>query len=121
MKHKKLLMVLAVMLLTVTMVFADSKSGIEGLSMIKKVFGTIYWFFCSTYMKVICVVALIFIGVKMYSNRGQSEATKTLIYWLIATILIGGGSAICGLFFEPDSAFKIEALTNGSYILEDLK
>ena len=37
------------------------------------------------------------------------------------TILIGGGSAICGLFFEPDSAFKIEALTNGSYILEDLK
>lgn len=125
--NKKTIMYFVMMLVVLVVASAQQNKGqvnqttIQGFSMIKKVFGTAYWFFCSTYMKVICGCCIVWIGVKMYGARGQQEAMKTLIWWLVGTILIGGGSTICGLFFEPSGNFAIQSLTSGEYIFEELK
>lgn len=94
--------------------FADTSAAFTSL---KKVFGTIYAFFTSTYMLVICTVGLILIGVGMIANRGEPVVMKKLVPWLVATILVGSASAICGLFFSPET--EIDGLTDGSsYVLD---
>lgn len=121
--NKKTIMYFVMMLVFLVSASAQNQgqTTIQGFSMIKKVFGTAYWFFCSTYMKVICGCVIVWIGIKMYGARGQQEAMKTLIWWLVGTILVGGGSTICGLFFEPSGNFAINSLTDGTYIFEELK
>lgn len=121
--NKKTIMYFVMMLVFLVSASAQNQgqTTIQGFSMIKKVFGTAYWFFCSTYMKVICGCFIVWIGIKMYGARGQQEAMKTLIWWLVGTILVGGGSTICGLFFEPSGNFAINSLTDGTYIFEELK
>ena len=59
---KKLLSVLFLAFVCASNIFA---AGNGALSSIEKVFGTLYWFFSSTYMVVICTVGLVIIGIQM--------------------------------------------------------
>lgn len=96
--------------------FADT-----GLGSLKTIFGTLYWFFSSTYMLVICSVGLVWVGVKWITNRGEPTIVKDLAPKAGAMLLIGGASAICNLFFKPENNFKIDALIDGSNIFNELK
>ena len=92
-----------------------------GLGALKTVFGTIYWFFSSSYMLVICSAGLVWVAVKWITNRGEPTVVKDLAPKAGAMLIIGGASAICNLFFKPESAFEVKSLTDGSNIFNELK
>ena len=85
-----------------------------GLGALKTVFGTIY-------MLVICSVGLVWVAVKWITNRGEPTVVKDLAPKAGAMLIIGGASAICNLFFKPESAFEVKSLTDGSNIFNELK
>lgn len=101
--------------------FAQSASTSSGIGALKTVFGTIYWFFSSTYMLVICSVGLVWVAVKWITNRGEPTIVKDLAPKAGAMLVIGGASAICNLFFKPSGNFEINTLTDGSNIFTELK
>lgn len=87
----------------------------DAFTNLKMVFATIYAFFTSTYILVICTVGLIVIGVQMITNRGEPVIIKKLVPWLFAVIIIGSASAICGLFFKPET--DISGILDGTNLL----
>lgn len=113
---KKLLCFLLMVFVLVLDTYADASGTNQAFTSLKKVFGTIYAFFTSTYMLVICTIGLIVIGVGMIMNRGEPVVLKKLIPWLCAVILIGSASAICSLFFNPSTT--INGITDGTYVLD---
>lgn len=122
MKHstKKTILTLTMLIMAFSLFAADSSTP-SGLSALKTIFGTIYWFFSSTYMLVICSVGLVWVGIKWITNRGEPTVVKDLGPKAGALILIGGASAVCNLFFKPSGNFEVNALTDGSSIFSDLK
>lgn len=124
--QKKIFLIFLLIAISVTFCVAQgitnntNNSGItNGLSALKKVFGTLYYIFFSTYTLIIAAVALVWIGVKMYKNRNE-PIFDTLIKWMFATILIGGASGIVQMFYTP--SFVDTTLTDGTtYILNGIK
>ncbi len=112
---KKLLSVLFLAFVCASNIFA---AGNGALSSIEKVFGTLYWFFSSTYMVVICTVGLVIIGIQMITNRGEPVVMKKLVPWGAAVLIVGSASAICNLFFKPSGKFAIDKLTSGEYTFD---
>lgn len=96
---------------TTTTTTSGSGGTIDAFSSLKKVFGTIYAFFTSTYMLVICTIGIIIIGIQMITNKGEPVVMKKLVPWMAAVIIIGSASAITGLFFKPTT--EIQNLTDG--------
>ena len=113
MNKKRMASLVMIGLVCLSGCFADSSEAFDSLKM---VFGTVYAFFTSTYMFIICTIGLIIIGVQMITNRGEPVVMKKLVPWLCATILIGSASAICKLFFSPDT--DVAGLTDGTYLLD---
>ena len=114
-KKKKTLFLMSFMILEViSSCFGQSTA--DAFSNLKSVFATIYAFFTSTYMLVICTVGLIVIGVQMITNRGEPVIMKKLVPWLFAVIIIGSASAICGLFFKPST--DVNGIIDGATLLE---
>ncbi len=109
---KKFLSFLVLGLVCASNIFAASNGA---LNSIEKVFGTLYWFFSSTYMVVICTIGLVIIGIQMITNRGEPVVMKKLIPWGAAVLIIGSASLICNLFFAPSGKFEIKNLTDGTY------
>ena len=107
---KKVLSSLILALLCSSSIFANS-----ALNSLEKVFGTLYWFFSSTYMVVICTVGLVIIGIQMVTNRGEPVVMKKLVPWAAAVLIIGSASLICNLFFKPSGKFEVNDLTSGKY------
>lgn len=103
-----------VLMIYVLFVFSTyAKAG----TAVNSIFFTIYTVFTGWYTKVICLGGLVFIGIKMITNRGDPQALKSLVPWAIAAVIIGGASIICGLFIDDfstqvDSATKAQGLEN---------
>ena len=112
MDKKKIICLLLVLLVTVVSIYADDGTGgITAFNSLKKVFGTIYAFFTSSYILVICTVGIIIIGVQMITNKGEPVVMKKLVPWLAACVIIGSAAAITQLFFKPTT--EIQNLTDG--------
>lgn len=94
---KKLLSFFLMMLVIVTIMNAANDTG-TAQNKVDSIFKTIYEFFTSGYVKVLCLAGLVWIGVKMITNRGDPNQVKALVPWLIAAIIIGSASTICGIF-----------------------
>lgn len=90
--NKKIFMFMIITLLVVTSAFCQSTDGVQGVNTIKKVFNTIYKFFTSAAVRVICVAGVIFTGIKIITNKGNPEMMKSLIPICIACIIIGSAS-----------------------------
>lgn len=124
---KKIVMFLIIAAVFVCSVSADTSTATGttaagAMNSLKKVFGTIYAFFASTYMLVICTAGLVVIGIQMITNRGEPVVMKKLVPTFFAIILIGGASGFCQLFFKPTGNFEITGLTDGSsYVLDGWK
>lgn len=88
---KKLIMFL-VFLTATTLLFADSGDANNGVTTIKSVFQTIYTFFTSAAVRVIAIAGVIFTGVKIITNKGNTEMMKQLVPICIACIIIGCAS-----------------------------
>lgn len=102
---------------TLTNCFAALSTS-EALGNLKKVFGTVYAFFASTYTLVICTVGLIWVGIKWITNRGEPTILKDLGPKVGAFLLIGGASGFCQLFFKPDK--EVTSVTSGSEVFDGL-
>lgn len=65
-----------------------------------KVIGLVYWFSMAG-----ALIALVIIGFKMWQahHRGDQEAFKGLIYWMIGCVLIVGAGAIVAYIFPSMS------------------
>ncbi len=113
--QKTVFLMLLMLFEVVSGCFAQSTTA-DAFTNLKMVFATIYAFFTSTYMLVICTVGLIVIGVQMITNRGEPVIMKKLVPWLFAVIIIGSASAICGLFFKPST--EINGITDGTNLLD---
>lgn len=98
-----------------------SSTSSTGLGALKTIFGTVYWFFSSTYMLVICTVGLVWVAIRWITNRGEPQVVKDLAPKAGAMLIIGGASAICNLFFKPEGSFSVTSLTSGSDIFSELK
>lgn len=114
-KKQKTVFLMLLMLFEVAGCFAEGTTA-DAFTNLKSVFATIYAFFTSTYMLVICTVGLIVIGVQMITNRGEPVIMKKLVPWLFAVIIIGSASAICGLFFKPST--EIGGIIDGTNLLD---
>lgn len=113
---KKIFSIMILALLCSSSIFANS-----ALNSLEKVFGTLYWFFSSTYMVVICTIGLVIIGIQMVTNRGEPVVMKKLVPWGAAVLIIGSASFICNLFFKPSGKFAVDDLTSGKYSFESWK
>ena len=96
-----------------------SPTNAGAFTQLTKVFSTVYNFFCSTYMLVICTVALIVIGIEIMTHRGEPFIQKKLIPWLVAVFIIGTASAIVKLFFTP--SYDISDVTSSANVIDGLK
>ena len=110
---KKIFSIMILALLCSSSIFANS-----ALNSLEKVFGTLYWFFSSTYMVVICTIGLVIIAIQMVTNRGEPVVMKKLVSWGAAVLIIGSASFICNLFFKPSGKFQVDDLTSGKYSFE---
>lgn len=93
--NKKALLFFLFILILPCAVFATSGgtgTGIDGISTIKTVFGTIYTFFTSAAVRIIAIAGVIFTGIKIITNKGNPDAMKPLIMILIACLIIGAAS-----------------------------
>lgn len=90
--NMKKIILLLVMFLFVTLLFADSPPTNDGVDAVKNVFQTIYTFFTSAAVRVIAIVGVIFTGIKIITNKGNTEMMKQLIPICIACIIIGCAS-----------------------------
>lgn len=114
-KQKTVFLMLLMLFEVVSSCFAQSTTA-DAFANLKRVFATIYAFFTSTYMLVICTVGLIVIAVQMITNRGEPVIMKKFVPWLFAVIIIGSASAICGLFFKPST--EIGGIMDGTNLLD---
>ena len=100
---KKIFMLMLMVLICSASLFAKGESGnnttiddnnttIDGINTIKSVFNTIYSFFTSAAVRVIAIAGVIFTGIKIITNKGNTEALKPLIGILLACIVIGSAS-----------------------------
>lgn len=93
---KKIFMLMLMVLICSASLFADGESDnnttIDGINTIKSVFNTIYSFFTSAAVRVIAIAGVIFTGIKIITNKGNTEALKPLIGILLACIVIGSAS-----------------------------
>lgn len=113
--NKKFWICVLLMVLCCASTFAAGNGALE---QVKKVFGTIYWFFSSTYMVVICTIGLVIIGIQMITNRGEPVVMKKLVPWAFAVLIVGSASFICNLFFKPSGKFSVENITDGTYTFD---
>lgn len=111
--NKKLFICTLMIFFAASMIFAEPNANTStGLKALKELFSTIYAFFTSTYMLVICTVGLVWVGIQMITNKGEPVVTKKLIPMGCAFLLIGGSSAIVQLFFKPN--VEVSNVTNSS-------
>lgn len=93
---KKIFMLMLMVLICSASLFAEGESGnnttIDGINTIKSVFNTIFSFFTSAAVRVIAIAGVIFTGIKIITNKGNTEALKPLIGILLACIVIGSAS-----------------------------
>ena len=99
---KKIFMLMLMVLICSTSLFAQSSGSsttgssttttIDGINTIKSVFNTIFSFFTSAAVRVIAIAGVIFTGIKIITNKGNTEALKPLIGILLACIVIGSAS-----------------------------
>lgn len=121
-KKKLLFLIVLLSCICFSSFAADSTTTTStGLGALKTIFGTVYWFFSSTYMLVICTVGLVWVAVRWITNRGEPQVIKNLAPKAGAMLIIGGASAICNLFFKPSGSFSVDSLTKGTDIFTDLK
>lgn len=113
-KNKKAFMAFIFIALCISQISAQSNTGAlsgANLSVIKSLFQAVYAFLSSTYVLVIASAALVGIGLGMYMNRG-TPVVKSLLPWLIATIIVGVAPGLTKLIFNPQ--FEVSGLTSGT-------
>lgn len=108
--NKKLFCILILSLFT-SFIFA-AEDGPNGVATVKKVFATIYEFFTSPAVRVIAIAGFIFTGIKIITNKGNTEMMKTMIPLCIACVIIGCASWIVGEFMG-DVGENIDDLGTG--------
>ena len=112
---KKIFMLMLMVLICSASLFAKGESGnnttnttIDGINTIKSVFNTIFSFFTSAAVRVIAIAGVIFTGIKIITNKGNTEALKPLIGILLACIVIGSAS----WFVDKFMGSTIESTSN---------
>ena len=108
--NKKLLVSLVIVLLTAS--FSIFATGEDGIAAIKSIFATVYDFFTSGFVKIIALGGLVWIGIKMITNRGESQVVRTLVPWALAALLIGSSSFFCDLFLGE--SFSVDEAISGA-------
>ena len=119
---KKLLSFFLMMLTIITVINAQNNGTAAGSTgkNVNNIFYTIYTFFTSGYVKVLCLAGLVWIGVKMITNRGDPNQIKALVPWLIAAVVIGSASLICGIFIPNfDTDMKTISSSGGTDLLKN--
>ena len=113
MQKKKIVLVLCMVFLVCVSAFAQGKGGAIGKL---DTWGEkIVSLFTSTWLKAICIVALISICIGMIvAGRNEPGLIKKFIPWLIGTIVLLSASDIVKYFFNEagSDAFNISFLTN---------
>ena len=108
---KKLFCILVLSLCTSFIFAADDT--LNGVTTVKKVFATIYEFFTSPAVRVIAIAGFIFTGIKIITNKGNTEMMKTMIPLCIACVIIGCASWIVEQFMGSDIGSNVEDLGTG--------
>ncbi len=85
---------------------------------VNSIFYTVYTIFSGWYTKVIALAGIVFIGIKMITSKGEERLIKALLPWLLAAILIGGGSTICSIFIKDFGDLKTQV--KGQNLLDSL-
>lgn len=113
-RKKTFMLILMVLLCSASLAAQsnDSSSTIDGVNTIKSVFATIYAFFTSAAVRVIAIAGVIFTGIKIITNKGNTEALKPLIGILLACIVIGSASWFVSKFMG--SAIKDTSTLGGT-------
>ena len=107
--NKKLFMSFLLVFLCTSSIFA---AGEDGIAAIKSIFATVYDFFTSGFVKIIALGGLVWIGIKMITNRGESQVVRSLVPWALAALLIGSASFFCDLFLGE--SFNVDEAISGA-------
>lgn len=112
MQKKKIFLILFMIFLVCASVFAQGKGG--SIGRLDTWEEKIVSLFTSTWLKAICIVALIGICISMIvAGRNEPGMIKKFIPWLVGTIILLSATDIVSYFFSgADQAFKISFLTN---------
>ena len=108
-ESKILISMLIVSLLCSSSIFA---TGEDGIAAIKSIFATVYDFFTSGFVKIIALGGLVWIGIKMITNRGETQLVRSLVPWALAALLIGSASFFCDLFLGD--TFSVDEAISGA-------
>ncbi|WP_024467153.1 TrbC/VirB2 family protein [Treponema pedis] len=110
MQKKKIILIFAMLMVMCFSLFAQNQGG--SIDQLDKWGQTIVSLFTSTWLKAVCIVALIGLAIGMITaGRSEPGMMKKFAPWLIGVIILLSATSIVGYFFEGADLSTITQLT----------